>query len=216
MVQLEIVHADGRVSVIGTDLTCGLGEPVCRIEAINPVSKIASPSGKTIIDFGQNIVGYVKLSGIRGVKGQKVILSHAEVLENGENGELGTRPLRHCKAVDEYTIRGDNSGTEGESYEPRFTFHGFRYAQVDGWPGDDVPLSSVKAIICHTDMKSAGSFSSDHDLLNKLYQNIRFSMRGNFLSVPTDCPQRDERLGWTGDLALFAPAPCFCTTALAC
>ncbi|SPO05504.1 related to alfa-L-rhamnosidase [Cephalotrichum gorgonifer] len=182
-----------------TELTAGFGEPVRRIETIKPVEKIRTPSGKTILDFGQNLVGYLRLRGIKGPRGHKITLSHAEVIENGE---LGTRPLRICKAVDEYTVRGD--GRE-ESYEPRFTFHGFRYAQIDGWIQESDLYSSIEAVVCHTDMKSAGSFSCSEPLLNKLYENIRWGMRGNFLSVPTDCPQRDERLGWSGDLALFAP-----------
>jgi alpha-L-rhamnosidase len=163
------------------------------------VDKILSPSGKTIVDFGQNLVGYVRLKNIRGPRGHKITLSHAEVLENGE---LCTRPLRICKATDEYKLKG---AAAGESYEPRFTFHGFRYAQIDNWPGDNLDLASLEAVVCHTDMQSAGSFECSEPLLNKLYQNVRWGMRGNFLSVPTDCPQRDERLGWTGDLALFVP-----------
>ncbi|KAK9599916.1 hypothetical protein V6Z92_000007 [Aspergillus fumigatus] len=179
-------------------LTAGFGEPVRRIEALKPVSKMVSPSGRIILDFGQNLVGYVKLNNIKGPTGHKVVLSHAEILENGE---LCTRPLRICKAVDEYTLRGDD---QGEDYAPRFTFHGFRYAQIDNWPWGQLE-ASAEAIVCHTDMKLVGKFSCSYSLLNQLYQNIVWSMRGNFFSVPTDCPQRDERLGWSGDLALFAP-----------
>ncbi|KAK4235695.1 putative beta-glucosidase O [Achaetomium macrosporum] len=180
------------------ELTAGFAEPVRRIQTVQPVQEIISPSGKTLVDFGQNLVGYVRLKRIRGPRGHKITLSHAEVLENGE---LGTRPLRLCKATDEYVL----NGTGEEQYEPRFTFHGFRYAQVDGWPRDLDLLASIEAVVCHTDMKSAGSFDCSEPLLNQLYRNVRWGMRGNFLSVPTDCPQRDERLGWTGDLALFAP-----------
>ncbi|KAF9880833.1 bacterial alpha-l-rhamnosidase domain protein [Colletotrichum karsti] len=182
-----------------TQLMAGYGEPVRRIEVIKPLTKIITPSGKTIIDFGQNLVGYLRLSNIKGPRGHKITLSHAEVLENGE---LGTRPLRICKAIDEYTLKG---AAEGEVYEPRFTFHGFRYAQIDGWVSNYDVTSSVEAVVCHTDMSPVGSFSCSDGLLNKLYQNVTWGMRGNFLSVPTDCPQRDERLGWSGDLALFAP-----------
>lgn len=182
-----------------TELTAGFGEPVRRIEVLKPAQRLVTPSGKTIIDFGQNLVGYVRLNNIKGQRGHKITISHAEVLEHQE---LGTRPLRVCKAIDEYILKGDE---QGEQYEPRFTFHGFRYAQIDGWSNDFVLEDSIEAVICHTDMKSAGSFSCSDPLLNKLYENTCWGMRGNFLSVPTDCPQRDERLGWTGDLALFAP-----------
>ncbi|KAL3458154.1 bacterial alpha-L-rhamnosidase domain protein [Aspergillus heterothallicus] len=178
-------------------LSAGFGEPVRRIEVLKPVSKSVTPAGKVVLDFGQNLVGYVKLSNINGPRGHKIILSHAEVLENEE---LCTRPLRICKAIDEYTLKGEGN----ESYRPRFTFHGFRYVQIDGWTGAELE-NSAEAIVCHTDMKSIGGFSSSNSLLNKLYQNIVWGMRGNFFSVPTDCPQRDERLGWSGDLAVFAP-----------
>ncbi|KAH8652622.1 bacterial alpha-L-rhamnosidase domain protein [Tricladium varicosporioides] len=181
------------------NLTAGFAEPVRRIETIKPIRRISTPLGKTIIDFGQNLVGYVRLVNIRGPRAHRIILYHAEVLENEE---LGTRPLRLCKARDEYILKG---AEKGEQYEPRFTFHGFRYVQVDGWSSDADLLSSVEAVVCHTDMRIAGGFSCSHLLLNKLYQNIVWGMRGNFLSIPTDCPQRDERLGWSGDLALFAP-----------
>ncbi|KAJ3958447.1 hypothetical protein N0V92_004963 [Colletotrichum tropicale] len=182
-----------------TKLVAGFGEPVRRVEVIKPVDQITTPTGKTIVDFGQNLVGYLKLTNIRGSRGQVIKLSHAEVLEHRE---LGTRPLRICKAVDEYILKGS---PEGEQYEPRFTFHGFRYAQIEGWNGDHDIMTSVEAVVCHTDMKPVGLFSCSNDMLNKLYRNITWGMRGNFLSVPTDCPQRDERLGWSGDLALFAP-----------
>lgn len=180
-------------------LTAGFGEPVRRIEIIQPVQYLVSPTGKSILDFGQNMVGYVRLKNIKGPRGHKIILSHAEVLEKQE---LCVRPLRQCDAVDEYILKGDQSG---ETYEPRFTFHGFRYAQVDGWTSDSKLMDSVEAVVCHSDMKEVGSFACSDKLITQLYQNIRWGMKGNFLSVPTDCPQRDERLGWSGDLALFAP-----------
>jgi alpha-L-rhamnosidase len=180
-------------------LTASFSEPVRRIEVVQPIRKIITPTGKVILDFGQNLVGYLRLKNIKGPRGHTIGLSHAEVLEDAE---LGTRPLRICKAADEYTLRGDENG---EEYEPRFTFHGFRYVQVDGWTGATDLESSVGAVVCHTDMKRAGSFSCSDPLINQLYQNVCWGMRGNFLSVPTDCPQRDERLGWSGDLALFAP-----------
>ena len=181
------------------ELTAGFGEPVRRVEVIMPIEKFITPSGKVVLDFGQNLVGYVRLANINGPRGHKITISHAEVLENRE---IATRPLRICKAIDEYTLKGDK---HGEHYEPRFTFHGFRYAQIEGWVGDADLETSVEAVVCHTDMKKTGSFSCSDMLINKLHQNVCWGMRGNFLSVPTDCPQRDERLGWSGDLALFAP-----------
>lgn len=184
-----------------TQLVAGFSEPVRRIETVTPVATITTPSNKTVIDFGQNLVGYLRLTGLRGPRGHKITIQHAEVMENGE---LGIRPLRICQAKDEIVLNGSEAE---QSWEPRFTFHGFRYAQIDGWVGD-LDLACVEAIVCHTDMRPAGHFSCSDSLLNQLYQNIVWGMRGNFLSVPTDCPQRDERLGWTGDLSLFAPTAC--------
>ncbi|KAF5982396.1 alpha-L-rhamnosidase [Fusarium coicis] len=185
-----------------TALVAGSAEPTRRIEVTKPISKIDTPSGKLVLDFGQNLVGYLRIR-VNGSRGHKVTLYHAEVLEHGE---LGTRPLRHCEARDTYTLRGEGE----EVYEPRFTFHGFRYAQIDSWPGsqEDI-LEKVEAVVCHTNMEETGDFHCSDDMLNKLWNNVRWSTKGNFLSIPTDCPQRDERLGWTGDLALFAPTATF-------
>ncbi|KAF4921955.1 hypothetical protein CGCVW01_v005612 [Colletotrichum viniferum] len=181
------------------DLIAGFGEPVRRMESWMPKELITTPSGKIILDFGQNLVGYVRFKNVEAERGHQLTFRHAEVLENRE---LGTRPLRDCQATDVYTFKGD---PEGESWEPRFSFHGFRYLQIDGWPGYLNPCrGALKVVVCHTDMQEAGTFSCSDRRLNQLFSNVRWSMRGNFLSVPTDCPQRDERLGWTGDLALFA------------
>ena len=176
------------------------GPPIRRTEVVTPVSISRSPSGRTLVDFGQNLVGTVRIT-VRGEAGQTVILRHAEVLENGE---LGTRPLRHAKATDSYTLRGG----EAETWEPRFTFHGFRYAEVDGWPGELQP-EDISAVVFHSDMERTGWFECSDPLINRLHENVVWSMRGNFLSVPTDCPQRDERLGWTGDIEVFAPTASF-------
>jgi alpha-L-rhamnosidase len=176
------------------------GPPVRRIEQIAPIAISASPSGRTIVDFGQNLVGWVRLT-VQGPAGQTITLRHAEVLENGE---LGTRPLRHAAATDRYTLRGGGV----ETWEPRFTFHGFRYAEVQGWPGE-LKAGDLVAVVVHSDMERTGWFECSDPLLNRLHENVVWGMRGNFLDVPTDCPQRDERLGWTGDIQVFSPTACF-------
>lgn len=181
------------------EITSGLTEPVRRIETIRPVELITTPSGKKVVDFGQNLVGYVRLTGIHGTKGHRIDLHHAEVLESGE---IGLRPLRFCEAADAYICDGADSG---QTWEPSFTFHGFRYCQIDGWNDHSTLLGSVEAVVCHTDVKSSGDFNCSDENLNKLYRNATWSTKGNFFSIPTDCPQRDERLGWTGDIAQFAP-----------
>ena len=185
------------------------GPPVRRIEEVAPVATLSSPSGRTILDFGQNLVGRLRIR-VSGPAGRTVTLRHAEVLEQGE---LGIRPLRAARATDTYTL--DGSGTE--TWEPRFTYHGFRYAEIGGWPGD-LTLGDVAAVVLHTDMERTGWFDCSDELLNRLHQNVVWGMRGNFLDLPTDCPQRDERLGWTGDIQVFAPTARFlydCTGMLA-
>lgn len=180
-------------------LPAGDLEPVRRTQELPVAEVITTPSGKTVLDFGQNLVGWVRLT-VTGDAGTTVTLIHAEVMEHGE---LGTRPLRTAEQTDRYTLK---DGTQ--TWEPRFTFHGFRYVQVEGWPGDLDP-SALSAVVVHSDMRRIGTFDSSHELLNKLHENTVWGMRGNFVSVPTDCPQRDERLGWTGDINAFGPTAAF-------
>lgn len=181
-------------------LKAPLGPPVRRIENVSPVALEQSPSGKTLVDFGQNLVGRLSIT-VQGPPGHTVTLRHAEVLEAGE---LGTRPLRFAEATDRYTLKGGGP----ETWEPRFTFHGFRYVEVNNWPGA-FGLEGITAVIIHSDMERTGWFECSDPLLNRLHENVVWGMRGNFLDVPTDCPQRDERLGWTGDLQVFAPTASF-------
>lgn len=176
------------------------GEPVRATAFLKPVKRMQTPTGRTILDFGHNIVGYIRMKNIRGSAGHKISIYHAEVLEKEE---LARRPLRSCKALDEYTLK---ESPHEQERQPRFTYHGFRFIQIDGWPeeADDI-LQSIVAVFCHSDMEPTGSFSCSDPLLNQLHENAVRSLRGNFFYLPTDCPQRDERLGWTGDIALFAP-----------
>ncbi|WP_061962755.1 alpha-L-rhamnosidase [Demequina aurantiaca] len=170
------------------------------VQELAPLEILQTPNGHTVLDFGQNLVGHVRLK-VSGPAGTAITLQHAEVMENGE---LGIRPLRRAKATDIYTLEGEAA----EQWEPKFTFHGFRYVQVDGWPGELAP-DSITAIAVGSDLRRTGTFDSSHPLLNQLHQNVVWSMRGNFLSIPTDCPQRDERMGWTGDTQVFAPTASF-------
>jgi alpha-L-rhamnosidase len=181
-------------------LIAPLSPPVRRTQTIQVADVITSPSGKIILDFGQNLVGRLRFS-VQGKAGTTITIRHAEVLEHGE---LGVRPLRRAKASDRYTLCGRGV----ESWEPRFTFHGFRYAEVEGWPGPIDP-AAFEAVVLHTDLEPTGSFASSSPILNQLHRNAVWSVRGNFLDVPTDCPQRDERLGWTGDIQVFSPAASF-------
>ena len=173
---------------------------VRRVEDLAVREVITTPSGRTVLDFGQNLVGRLRIR-VSGPAGTVITLRHAEVLEHGE---LGTRPLRAAAATDHYTL----SGQGAEEWEPEFTFHGFRYAEIDGWPGEFDP-SAVTAVVIHSDMERTGWFEVSHPLVNQLHENIVWGLRGNFLYLPTDCPQRDERLGWTGDIQVFAPTASF-------
>ncbi len=177
-----------------------IAPPVRRIESRPVVEVLTSPSGALVLDFGQNLVGRLRLR-VTGEAGKRITVHHAEVLDEGE---LALRPLRNSESV----ARFDLAGTGEEVLESRFTFHGFRYAQIDGWPGEFDP-AAVEAVVLHTDMTRTGWFDSSHEMLDRLHENVVWGMRGNFLSIPTDCPQRDERLGWTGDIQVFAPTASF-------
>ncbi|MBO0982632.1 alpha-L-rhamnosidase [Rathayibacter sp. SD072] len=177
-----------------------LAEPVRRTGEVSVKKVLTSPTGRLILDFGQNLVGRLRIA-VSGAEGHVITLRHAEVLENDE---LGVRPLRFAAATDRYVLAGDAV----ETWEPEFTFHGFRYAQIDDWPGDFDP-TDVTAVVIGSDMRRTGWFDSSNPLVNRLHENIVWGMRGNFLAIPTDCPQRDERLGWTGDVQVFSPTASF-------
>ncbi|TXS48169.1 glycoside hydrolase family 78 protein [Streptomyces sp. t39] len=177
------------------------GPPVRRTQVREPASVVQKPDGRHLVDFGQNLVGRLRIR-VTGEGGETVVLRHAEVLEDGE---LCTRPLRNATSTDRYVVRGV---PEGETWEPVFTTHGFRYAEISGWPGRLHP-EDVSAVVIHSDLRRTGWFDCSDSVLNRLHENVVWSMRGNFVDIPTDCPQRDERLGWTGDIQVFAPTAAF-------
>ena len=184
-----------RVAEIAVVPEPAIAEPVRRTEMLPVQQVLTTPSGKTVLDFGQNLVGRLRLR-VQGPAGHTITVRHAEVLEHGE---LGVRPLRHAKATDTFTCSGNE-----DAFEPEFTFHGFRYAEVTGWPGDLDP-EAITAVVVGSDMRRTGWFSCSDERVNRLHENVVWGMRGNFLSLPTDCPQRDERMGWTGDIQVFSP-----------
>ena len=170
-------------------------EPVCIVKRVAAVELIHTPAGETVIDFGQNLTGFVEVTADCS-NGTEIIVRHAEVLD--KHGNFYVENLRTARCTDRFICSG-----EGDTFAPHFTFHGFRYIAVDGL-GESPDLSSFTGCVLHTDMEQTGSFSCSHDMVNQLQHNIEWGQRGNFLDVPTDCPQRDERLGWTGDAQVFA------------
>lgn len=189
---VRILDDDGAV------LEAPVGPPVRALRRVVPISFWRSARGSLIVDFGQNIVGHVRLR-TQGRPGAEVLVKHAEVLEDGMPAY---RPLRSAKATCRYIL----SGAE-ETLEPRFTFSGFRYAEITGIA--ELEECDVEAVVMSSDMRRIGWFHCSDPRLNRLHENIVWSMRGNFVDLPTDCPQRDERLGWTGDIQVFAPTATF-------
>ena len=181
------------------------GPPVRRIEEIRPIEILRTPNGEVVLDLGQNMVGWVKLTvDANGAPaGQRIVLRHAEVL--GSDGNLYTDNLRAAKQQVEYILDGTERGTV---FEPHFTFHGFQYVAIDGYPGD-LTVDDVAGVVVHSNMQVTGEFETSDARLNQLQRNILWGQKGNFLDVPTDCPQRDERLGWTGDAQVFCRTATF-------
>lgn len=176
-------------------------EPVKKKEVIKPVRILTTPKGEKVIDFGQNLVGWVQMK-VSGNAGTKVSIYHAEVLD--KDGNFYTESLRAAKQMNVYILKGEGV----ETYEPHFTWQGFRFVKVEGYPGE-LKTENFTATAIYSDMVKTGSFSCSDALVNRLQENIQWGQRGNFIDVPTDCPQRDERLGWTGDAQVFARTASF-------
>ncbi|OZB98240.1 family 78 glycoside hydrolase catalytic domain [Paenibacillus sp. XY044] len=179
-------------------LTAAIEPPIRITRTLKPISVRKTETGTYIYDMGQNMVGWTELT-VAGERGTKVTLSHAEMLN--PDGTLYLENLREAVQQDHYILNGGGE----ERYEPHFTFHGFRYVELIGYPGEP-DLDTIIGKVVHSDTAVAGSLTTSDPMVNKLYSNITWGQRGNFLSVPTDCPQRDERLGWTGDAQIFARA----------
>ena len=182
-------------------LVAPAGPPVKRIEEIRPVKIFKTPAGDTVADMGQNMVGWIRLK-VRGPAGTEVVLRHAEVLD--KDGNFYTENLRSAKQTVRFILKGGGV----ETFEPHFTFQGFRYVAVSGYP-DALTPESLTGVVVHSEIPPTGAFSCSNAMVNQLVHNIRWGQKGNFVDVPTDCPQRDERLGWMGDAQVFARTACF-------
>ena len=185
----------------GARLVAQPNEPIRITREITPVSISEPQPGAYVFDMGQNFAGWCRLK-VRGSTGQAITLRHAEVLN--PDGTIYTENLRSAAATDRYTLRGEGA----ELYEPRFTYHGFRYVEVSGLT-EAPTLDMLTGCVVHSDAPEVGEFECSELLLNRLWQNIVWTQRANMHSTPTDCPQRDERLGWTGDILAFAQTGCF-------
>jgi len=176
------------------------GPPVKIINELEPLSIEKREEG-WLVDMGQNMVGWIRIKA-SGTNGDVITLKHAEVLD--KDGNMYYDNLRAAKCTNTFLLKG---GTE-ETFEPHFTFQGFRYVMVSGYPGE-LSADNIRGMVIHSAMEPAGTFVCSDPLINQLQHNIVWGLKGNFLDVPTDCPQRDERLGWTGDAQVFAPTACF-------
>jgi alpha-L-rhamnosidase len=184
----------------GTEtLVAHIGPPVRKTLEIKPIG-ISRTAASFIYDMGQNMVGHVSFK-MKGPAGTRITLKYGEMLNR--DGSLYTDNLRSAMATDTYVKRTDKA----EEFAPRFTFHGFRYCEVIGLSYQPA-LDDIKGNVIHSDLPVDGHFECSNPLVNKLYSNIMWGQRGNFLSIPTDCPQRDERLGWTGDAQIFVRTAC--------
>ena len=183
------------------NLTAQNGPKVRRMVELTPIKIFTAPNGDTLVDMGQNMVGWVKLK-VTGNAGRKITFRHFEVLDKTGNPYYDN--IRAAKQTVEYTLKGIGE----EVFEPHFTFQGFRFVKVSGF-GKMPEVNNITGIVIHSDMDRTGEFSCSDPMVNQLQHNIQWGQMGNFLDVPTDCPQRDERLGWTGDAQVFSPTACF-------
>lgn len=190
------VVADPGVAIVSSP-----AQPVRRQEELVPIAEPVRSERGWIFDLGQNMAGWVRLR-VKAPAGKTIRLRFAEMLDR--DGSLYRENLRSARASDFYTCRGDGE----EAWEPRFTFHGFRYVEVAGL-AEPPTRRTITGIVVHSDTPATGSFECSDELLNQLQRCIRWGQKGNFIDVPTDCPQRDERLGWTGDAQIFIPTACF-------
>ena len=189
--------AEGNVVVKDFDkavLTAQENEPVRITEKIEGKELIVTPKGERLVDFGQIVTGVVEVH-VKGEKGQKIVIRHAEVLD--KDGNFYPETLRQAKSIDTFICNG-----EEQIFRPHFTFHGFRYICVEGM--EEFTADQFIACVTHSDMEKTGDFNCSNKKVNQLQSNITWGQRGNFLDIPTDCPQRDERLGWTGDAQVFS------------
>ncbi len=192
------IHRLGFAAVdkeVTAELIPTVGEKICEQEKLAPIELIRTPAGETVIDFGQNMTGYVEVK-IRAPRGSRISIQHAEVLDR--NGNFYRANYRAARSENTFICSGGQ-----DTFKPQFSFQGFRYIKLAEYPLEQVDLSCFRAIAVNSDMRRTGTFRCGNELINQLYHNIIWGQKSNYLDIPTDCPQRDERLGWTGDAQVF-------------
>ena len=183
-------------------ITAQFSEPMKEMQSIKPVSIKSIGDGKYILDMGQNFAGWIKLQNIQGKKGEKITLRFAESLK--VNGELFTANLRDAKVTDVYTLKG----TDVESWQPSFVYHGFRYVEVAGFPGT-ATINNFEGKLVYDDVETTGSFQTSNETINAIYKNAWWGIASNYKGMPVDCPQRNERQPWLGDRVVGAQGESF-------
>ncbi len=183
-----------KKDIVSYSLIPDIGEPICEQEVFK-AELLTTPKGENVLDFGQNMTGYVALA-IKGEKGSRVKLSFGEVLD--KDGNFYNENYRTSRNEITYILSG-----EEDYFKPKFSFQGFRYVRVDEYPTQEIDAAAFSAIVVHSDLKRIGKFECGNEKINQLYHNIIWGQKSNYLDIPTDCPQRDERLGWTGDAQVF-------------
>ncbi|MBR7151839.1 MAG: family 78 glycoside hydrolase catalytic domain [Clostridia bacterium] len=171
------------------------GEWITEHERLAPIEIFRTPKGELVLDFGQNMTGYVEVRA-KGKRGDRIVIHHAEVLD--AEGNFYTGNFRHARNENTYILSGGE-----DVFKPTYTFQGFRYIQLVEYPFDTVDPDCFRAVVVHSDIKRTGEFRCGNEKINQLYHNIIWGQKSNYLDIPTDCPQRDERLGWTGDAQIF-------------
>lgn len=187
---------DAVLSDVRTLLIPQIGEDIIEAERFSPVEVIHTPKGETVLDFGQNMTGYLEIN-IKGEKGSRIVFKHGEILD--KDGNFYNDNYRTAKSTNTYILSGGQ-----DLFKTLYSYQGFRYIKLCEYPFDHVDPKLFTAVVVHSDIKRTGSFRCGNEKINQLYHNIIWGQKSNYLDVPTDCPQRDERLGWTGDAQVFA------------
>ncbi len=183
------------LTTVKTKLVPQIGEEITEQERLAPVAVIHTPKGETVLDFGQNMTGYVEVS-VKAPRGSRIVLHHGEVLD--KNGNFFNNNYRSARNENIYVCSG-----EDDIFKPTYTFQGFRYVRLTEYPLDSVDPACFRAVAVNSDLRRTGHFVCGNEKINQLYHNVIWGQKSNYLDIPTDCPQRDERLGWTGDAQVF-------------